>query len=168
MLYAFAAVSDQVFLDLALVVGAFVDWNADLAAGARHRLALQARQLAFDVEVADFAEIEQALVEARPFFHPAAMNVVRQVIDRDQPRALGMLVDAGKRHEVDIVNGNAAAVARIAIDQIDQRIADALDCRNAELHRPRVRFHSPRSLFDERMVGMRGVLDPKRHRAELG
>ena len=54
-------------------------------------LLLEPGQLALDVEVADLAEIEQPLVEARPFVHPAAMHVVRQVIDVGEPRARRML-----------------------------------------------------------------------------
>src|SRR5450755_1490220 len=77
-----------------------------------------------------------------------------------------MLIDAGKGHEVDVVNRNAVAVDGIAIDQIDQRIADALDSRNVELHRPRMRLDSPRALLDQPPVGMRGVLDPERHGAD--
>ena len=38
--------------------------------------------LALDVEVADLAEVEQALVEAGPLVHVAAVHVVRQVVDQ--------------------------------------------------------------------------------------
>ncbi len=37
--------------------------------------------LALDVEVADFAEVEQLLVEVGPVGHAAAVHVVGQVID---------------------------------------------------------------------------------------
>jgi hypothetical protein len=65
VLDALAVVTVQVFLDLAgLLVALFVDGDADLAAGAGHGLALDAGGLAFDVEVAHLAEVEQPLVEA--------------------------------------------------------------------------------------------------------
>ena len=71
----------QVFLDLRFVVLRLVDRDADLAAGAGQRAREQAGLLAFDVEVADLAEVEQRLVEAGPLVHVAAMHVVRQVVD---------------------------------------------------------------------------------------
>src|SRR6218665_287649 len=61
VLDALAVVQVQVLGDLALVVAALVDRDADLAAGAGHGLALQAGQLALDVEVAHLAEVEEAL-----------------------------------------------------------------------------------------------------------
>src|SRR5438093_9032856 len=109
MLNTLTVIGAQVFLDLALVVGAFVDRNADLAARARHRFAFQPRQLAFDVEVANLAEIKQPLVEASPFLHSAAMYVVCQLIDVAQACALRMLVSARQRYEIDIVNRYSGA-----------------------------------------------------------
>jgi hypothetical protein len=91
VLDAFAVIGDQVFLDLTLVVRALVDRNPYLSTRAGHRLAFEPRQLPLDVEIADLAEIEQPFVEARPFVHPAAMHVVRQMVDRHQPRALRTL-----------------------------------------------------------------------------
>lgn len=84
VLDALAAVEVQVFRDLALVVAALVDRDADLAAGAGHGLGLEAGQLAFDVEIAHLAEVEEALVELRPLLHAAAEDVVRQVVDLGQ------------------------------------------------------------------------------------
>src|SRR5688572_29617228 len=62
VLDALALVLAQVFLDLRLVVLRFVYRDADLVAGAGERPREQARLLAFDVEVADLAEVEQLLV----------------------------------------------------------------------------------------------------------
>ncbi len=87
VLNSFAAIFIQVFDDLAFVVRAFVDWNSDLSARARHGFALQPGQLALDVEIADFAKVEQALVVLGPFLHPAAVYVVRQMIDVSQSAA---------------------------------------------------------------------------------
>src|SRR5471030_2002853 len=127
-----SVIGREIFLDLRLVVGALIDRDADLAARAGHRLGLEAGQLAFDVEVADLAEIEETLVERRPFVHAAAMHVVRQVIDVSEADALGGVLDAGQELEIDVVDAAALAVA---IDQVDQRIADALDRGDVELHR---------------------------------
>src|SRR5262249_42224161 len=63
VLNALAVILVQVFLDLALVVRRFVDRNADLAIRTGQRLGEQTGELAFDVEVADLPEIEQALIE---------------------------------------------------------------------------------------------------------
>src|SRR3546814_7795267 len=94
VLDALALVLLEVFGDLRLVVGALVDRNADLAAGACHRLRLQPGQLALDVEVADLAEIEEALVEGRPLLHAPAVDVVGQVVDDGEAGARRTLVGA--------------------------------------------------------------------------
>ena len=49
----------------------------------------QAGFLSLDAEVADLAEVEQPLVEARPQIHVAAPDVVGQVIDAQSARAGG-------------------------------------------------------------------------------
>src|SRR4029453_444431 len=84
VLDALTAILLQVLLDLPVFAGILVDGNANLAVGAGHRARVQARQLAGDVEVADLAEVEEALVEARPLAEPAAMYVVREVVDVPQ------------------------------------------------------------------------------------
>src|SRR6476469_700868 len=72
VLDAFALIFAQELLDLALVVLALVQRDADLAAGRSHGLGEKARLLAFDVEVTDLSEVEEALVEVRPDAHPPA------------------------------------------------------------------------------------------------
>ena len=140
---------------------ALVDRDADLAAGTGHRLRLQAGELALDVEIADFAEVEDARVEIGPFAHAAAMHVVRQVVDVGEARARRMLVDAGQRDEVDVVDRHIASGvggrARIAVDEVDQRIADALDRGNVEFHRPRTVGDAPRALLDRLVVRGGGI-----------
>src|SRR5207302_7047674 len=81
VLDALSVVLVQVLDDLAMVIRTLVDRNPDLAARAAHRLALQTGLPALDVEVAHFAEVEQALVELGPLLHPAAVHVVRQMVD---------------------------------------------------------------------------------------
>src|SRR5690348_4729271 len=89
-----AAIVDQVFLDLALVVRALVDRDANFSAGARHRLRLESGKLALDVEVAHFPEVEQPLVKAGPFVHSTSMDVVREVVDMREPRAHRLAIGA--------------------------------------------------------------------------
>src|SRR5690606_41341531 len=87
MLDALALVQLEVFLDLAADVGALlVDRDADLAAGRRLRLGAEPAHLPLDVEVADLAEVEQALVEPRPLLHPAPADVGGEVVDLEQAR----------------------------------------------------------------------------------
>src|SRR5262245_18935854 len=66
----------QILLDLALVVGAFVDGDADLAAGGGQRAAAETGELALDVEKTDLAELEGLGVEPVPGVHVAAPHVV--------------------------------------------------------------------------------------------
>ena len=155
----------EIFLDLRLVVGALVDRDADLAARAGHRLGLQPGELALDVEVADLAEIEEPLVELRPLVHPAAMHIVRQVIDVGEPDAFGLALDARQVLEVDVVDRAALAVA---VDQIDQRIADALDGRDVELHRPDLALDAPGAQRLGALVGEGRVLHPEGDGADRG
>src|SRR3989475_9853572 len=162
----------EILLDLRAVVGGFVDRDADLAAGAGHRLGLQARELALDVEVADLAEIEQPLVELGPFLHTAPMNVVREVIDVAQAGARGSgriaapeRLEPRQRLEIHVVDRVAVIVLGIAVDEVDERVADALDGRDAELARPRAALDTPGAALDELVVRRGGILNAQRHRA---
>ena len=162
VLDALAAIGAQIFLDLRLVVGRFVDGDADLAAGAGHRPALQAGQLALDVEVADLPEVEEPLVEVRPQVHAAAMDVVGEVIDIGQAGAARVGLHARHGHEVDVVD---AAVA-VAIDQEDQAVADALDGRDVQLHRADLALHRLGAERLRPLQGGAGILDAKGHGAD--
>ena len=161
MLNALAMVGVEVLLDLTALVRRLVDRDANLAAWAGHRLGAQPGQLAFDVEVADLAKLEQALVEHRPLAHAPAVHVVRQMVDLREPGALGAALLAGQPSEVDVVDGQVAVVAGITVDQVDQRIADALDRRNVELHRPGLARHRPGAELDGAPVRGGGILDAK-------
>src|SRR5262245_26764609 len=160
VLDALAVVLAQILFDLRLVVLRFVDRDADLAAGAGHGAAEQPGLLAFDVEVADLAEVEQLLVEAGPLVHVAARDVVSEMIDVREPRGTAAR-SAGHRHEVDVVNRALA----VAVDQIDQAAADAFDRRNVQLHRPDARLHRLRAQLDTATQRERRILHAERHRA---
>ena len=115
VLDALAAIGRQVFGDLAVVVGAFVDRNADPAAGADHGTRMQAAVASLDVEAADLAEAEDLRVERRPGVHPAAMHIVGEMVDLEQPdtfrRPVGRQAFAPQRAEVDIPDRPGIAVA---------------------------------------------------------
>src|SRR5690348_6501958 len=81
VLDALALIFAEELLDLALVVLALVERDADLAARAGHGLREEAGDLPFDVEVANLAEVEELFVELGPDAHPAAVHVVREVVD---------------------------------------------------------------------------------------
>src|SRR5262245_42455145 len=71
MLDAFALILAQILFDLAVVVGALVDRNADLAARRGQRPAHQTCQLALDAEKEDLAELEGFRIKAVPGVHDA-------------------------------------------------------------------------------------------------
>ena len=91
------------------------------------------------------------------------MHVVGQVVDVGQADAGGIAVDARQILEVDIVDGAAIA---ITIDQIEQRIADALDGRDVELHRADLPLDAPGAERQGPLVGGAGVLHPQRDGAD--
>jgi hypothetical protein len=124
-----AAIFLQVLLDLALVVGGLVDGNADAAARAGQRARVQAGQLAFDVEEADLAEVEQLDVEVEPLVHVAAIDVVGEVIEVVEADALWPRVGLAQPVELAIIGRAHRAVA---VDEVDQRPADALDGRHLQ------------------------------------
>ena len=82
------------------------------------------------------------------------------------PAPTGFGSTPGQRHEVDVVDRHAAAVARVAVDEVDQRVADALDRRNRELHRAGMRLDAPGAVGHARAVGVRRIPDAERDRAD--
>lgn len=96
------------------------------------------------------------------------MHVVRQVVHQRQARAAVVQVGLGvfyvQRHEVHVIDADVAdaPVAFLAgptVHQVDQRIADALDGGNVQLHRAAVRVEAPGAQFQCALVGLGGVLD---------
>jgi hypothetical protein len=176
VLDALAVVLVEVFGDLRLVVGGLVDRDADLPARRGHRLRLQARQPAFDVEVAHLAEVEQVLVELGPFLHAAAVHVVGQVVDVGQAVAGRAGLGAGNGDEVDVVDADVAdragrralegVLAAPAVDEVQQRVADALDGRDVQFHRAVLVVEAPGAQFERAAVGKSGVVDADRDGAD--
>src|ERR1700726_5783 len=124
VLDAFAAIDLQIFLDLAGIAGILVDRNPDLAVGTGQRARQQARRPALDVEEANLAEVEQLFVEAGPDVHAAAMNVMGEVVEIEQSRADRPRIALAEPIELGIIGRTLGA---IAIDEIQQAAADALD-----------------------------------------
>ena len=126
VLDALAVVLAQVFVDLALVVGGLVERDAHDAVRRGHCLGHQAGLGALDVEVADLAEVEQALVVVRPLLHVAHEQVVGQVVDEGQAKPHRVLVHVLQRREVGI------QVVVAVIDQVEHAVADAGDHRGVD------------------------------------
>lgn len=114
---AFAFVVAKALLDPTLVVGALLDRDPDLAVGAGHRLEEEAGELALDVEKADLAEIEEALVEVRPHAQIAAAGVVGPMVRVIESCAIGLGLGFPGPAEIDIVDRAPAAVAIDAIQE---------------------------------------------------
>src|SRR5690606_28448271 len=86
VLDTFAVERAQEFVDLpAAGPSLLVQRDADLAVGRSHRLAGEAGIFALDIEIADFAETGEPLVEIGPVGHAPTVDIVGQVIDRVQP-----------------------------------------------------------------------------------
>src|SRR6202000_2830593 len=99
---------------------------ADIAVRAGHGAGLEPRQLALDVEVTHFPEVEELLVKPSPLIHVAAKYVVGDMIEAGQPAA--RMAKAWRRfggHKIHVIDGMIA----IAIDEINHAPADAFDRR---------------------------------------
>ncbi len=155
-----AAVVAQELLDLGMIVPALVQGNADLAAGTGHGLGDEARLgCLLDIEIADFAEVEDALVELGPPGHLAAMDVVRQVVEIGEAEARDRGRGALDGREVHIVDG----LGPIAVDQIEVRAADPLDGRDVQLHRTHQAAHLFGAALERQAQGLAGVAHAKGH-----
>lgn len=73
------------------------------------------------------------------------VDVVSKMIDRVEARARRKALDAFLIDEVDVVD---AEVLAVAIDQIDQRVSDAADRRDVELHHAGSDVHWFRTALD--------------------
>jgi hypothetical protein len=101
------------------------------------------------------------------------MHVVGEVVERGQAESCGREFSAGQGDEVDVIDadiadaaGRSAAFAAPAIDEVDDAVADALDGRDVELHRPAFRVVTPGAQFDRTTIGVGGVIDAKRNGAD--
>ncbi len=126
MLYALAVVRHEKFFNLAATARLFVERNTDLAIGGGHRFRQQSRVLTFDIEIADFAEVEQLLVIARPVAHAAPIHIVSEVVKGMKTEARGFSVHALQPMEINVVD---TLPFRIAVDEVENGTADAANGR---------------------------------------
>src|ERR1700676_3216113 len=129
VLDALAAIDVEIFLDLAGIAGVLVDRNPYLAVGAGQRAGEQAGGATLDVKEADLAEVEQFFVKAGPDIHAAAMDVVGEMVEIEQARARRLRILRAQPFELGVIGRTLGA---IAIDEIEQAAADALDGGNVE------------------------------------
>jgi hypothetical protein len=153
-----AFVRFEVLRDLGSIVGGFINWNANLSARTCHRAATQSSLLSLDIEKANFAKIEDALVELRLVTHAPLVNVVGEMVDRLDSglRCRGSSI---RRREIDVVDCPVA----VAVNEVDQTAANPLDRRDIKLHRtdrPLVWFGTE---FDRTIERRRRVGHAKRH-----
>ena len=163
VLNTFAVELHQKFFDLARALGGLlVQRDADHAVRSGHGFGGQAGVFALDVEIANFSKVEQLLVEVRPIRHATAIDVVGQVVDELQARPHRMTLHAFDEIEVDVIDRRALTKP---VDQVQRRTANALDCRQTQLHRARGDFNRLRAQLQRTVVGFLRILDPKRHTA---
>ncbi len=155
-----AVVAAQVLDDLAVLRAVLVDRDADAATRRGQRAAVEAGELALDVEEADLAEIEQVAVEAEPLVHIALVDVVGQVVEVVEADPLRVCA-------VDPVELGVVGVGLvILVGEVEQRPADALDGGPVErLVRPLVRLGPLRHRVTE---GVLGIDHPPGHRGRAG
>src|SRR5690606_10226455 len=161
VLDALAVVFADEFLDLRLVVRRLVDRDADLAARRGHGAGEQTGELALDIEVANLAEVGDALVEAGPDVHLPATHVVGQVVDAHQAHGVVVGRAAFDVFEVDVIDRLVA----ITIDEVQQGAADALDTGDVQLAEVGVAAHQLGTLGFDVGSGLGGVLHAEGHGA---
>ena len=121
VLNTLALVLLQIVDDLPGLAPILVDRDPDTATGRRQRPAEEPRELALDIEEADFLEVEEIPVELEPDVHVSLEDIVRQVVEIVESHALGMrLGDPVER----VVIGRGLV---ILVDEIDQAAADPDD-----------------------------------------
>src|SRR6202000_1628894 len=111
VLDAFAAIDVEIFLDLAGIAGILVDRNPDLAVRAGQRAREQAGSAPFNVEITNLAEVEELFIEAGPDIHPAAMDVVGEVIDIIKPDTRWPRIIGAEPIKLQVVSRTLGAVA---------------------------------------------------------
>src|SRR3546814_13399844 len=67
---------------------------------------------ALDIEIADFAEVEEALVIVGPVLHAAGIDVMREVSDLAETGADRVPVDARQILDIDVVNRQPIAARK--------------------------------------------------------
>ena len=163
MLNAFAVELHQKLFDLPCTFRRlFVQRDANHAVRGGHGLGRQTGVLALDVEVANFAEVEQLLIEICPIRHAPAVDVVGQVVDDFQARAHRMAIDTFYKHKVDVIN---RAAFTVAINQVQWCATNALDSRQIQFHRASRNFNRLRAQLQRPSISLLCIAHPKSHAA---
>src|SRR5690625_3599348 len=115
MLNAFPVEFQQELLNLSATTRLLVERDADHAIRGRHGPGSKPGIFALDIEIPDFAKVENALIKECPVIHAPAVDVVGEVIDEPQPVPDRMAINALDEIEINIING--AALLK-AINQI--------------------------------------------------
>ena len=159
MLDAFALIFLQEFLDLAMFVLAFIERDADLVVRGGHGARNQRGLLALDIEITDLTEIEDPFVETGPMVHAAAIHIMGQVIQRVQADGVLVRRSTRDRREIDVIDGAAAG----AVDQIQVRPADPLDCGDIQLARAVLAADRGCAAFQRQFQRLGGIGDAECH-----
>ena len=153
----------QIFLDLGVLVGGFVDRDANALARAREGPREQAGMLALDVEKTDLSKVKQLRVEAEPCVHVAAFHVVGQMIEIVKTNSLRPGITLAGPGEFRVIGRTFGAVA---VDEIEQGAADSLYGRSRQgLVGADIRLGAK---FHGVVEGMLCVDDAPRHRGRAG
>jgi hypothetical protein len=97
---------------------------------------------------------------------------VRQVVYVGQAVAARYGLDARQSNEVDVIDADVADRTGVAIlpapavNKVDQAVADTLDCRDVQFHRPGLRIEPPGAKFERAPVRIRSVVNAKRDCAD--
>src|SRR2546428_5161419 len=130
----------------------------ELVAGALEQRAL--RQHAEILAARQHREAEQVPVEVDPVARALAQDgldhaEVVQAGERGRPR-----IGAREGYEIDVVDGEIA----VAVDEVDQAVADAVDAGDVELHRRGARRHVPGAEVERMLVREGRIAHAKSHR----
>jgi hypothetical protein len=90
------------------------------------------------------------------------------MVDMRQASAEGAWIHPRKEPKVHVIDRMARVLLRIAVDEIDEGVADAFDRRYGELHRAGVGLDAPCAQADGALIRSRRVLDAKGYRADGG
>ena len=129
------------------------------------------------VQLVNLAEVQQIAIEIEPLLHAARADGLRQMIDRDETGAgvaqIGLRGVDLDGTEVDVEDRDVAETAALAataaptVDEVDVRIADALDGRNHQFALAEsFAFERPCAEFDRAVEGPLRVGHANTHRAD--
>ena len=164
MLNPLALVFIEVFLNLRLAGGRFVDRDAHLAIRAGHGPGMETGFRALDIEISNFAKIEQALVESGPLVHVAGVHVVGQVIDKRETQT--GRVGVGAVYGLILIRIDR--LLAVFVDQVKNTAADPLDAGNIQCKGCGLCLERLRTFFQRCLEYEIGVLDAHRKTAGTG